>query len=736
MCGYACRSVVLFASALMPLVASYAQMPPPLYTPNVDLSNAAYARALARLPNNQIVVGSSDLKRVDGVNQNYLARLNSDGSLDNGWNPAPDGAVGAVWVDAAGTLYVGGSFAHIGGQARAGLARFTANGALDPNWAPTQNGFVEAIAAGLSGTVCFGGTFTQFGSATHNHLACVSDVDGSPLAGFTPDVNGTVTTLVSDANNLYVGGFFTSISSVPRSYAARLPLAGDGSPDAWNPTPNSVVEAFLPNGAGQVYLAGFFGALGATSRAGLAKVDDSTGAVVSGWDAHAVGTPFADMLDVCSDGAGGIIAVGTFSAIGGQPRTNMARLDGSTGNAIAAFDPGIDYGYALHVLAEPGGSYLVSGPFAALGGGEHLSLGRVLGAGSVDATFDPSLEAQGYGYVIAALPTPGKFVVGGRFVRANGLIRRNLFKLTSPGIVDPNWIANTDAEVRALSVDANGRIYLGGFFNRVGAYARSFMARLQNTTDGAVDPNWNAQAAYAVYTILARAEGVYAAQSFGAQSYLARLSTADGSVDAGWAPQLNGSVSGLAVMDTGDLLITGGFSSVNSSPRNGAAKLGTGANATLDGSWAPALGGGTGSAIAVEGDNVYLSGSFTTVDAMPRSGLARVSASAAAALDPDWTPSATGVSKLLPRPEGVYIAGTFASVNGGGNGYLARLDDVTGATDPTWASYANSWVLDLLPYRKTVIAAGWFTSIGGQSRQGVARLPVAGDTILLDDFEG
>ena len=129
MCGYACRSVVLFASALMPLVASYAQMPPPLYTPNVDLSNAAYARALARLPNNQIVVGSSDLKRVDGVNQNYLARLNSDGSLDNGWNPAPDGAVGAVWVDAAGTLYVGGSFAHIGGQARAGLARFTANGA-------------------------------------------------------------------------------------------------------------------------------------------------------------------------------------------------------------------------------------------------------------------------------------------------------------------------------------------------------------------------------------------------------------------------------------------------------------------------------------------------------------------------------------------------------------------------------------------------------------------------------
>src|SRR6185312_7727077 len=113
------------------------------------------------------------------------------------------------------------------------------------------------------------------------------------------------------------------------------------------PAPNSAVEAFLPDGSGQVYLAGFFNTVGVAARAGVAKVDDSTGSVVGTWDAHAVGTPFADMFDVCSDGSGGVIVVGTFSTFGGQPRTNMARLDGSTGSAISGFNPGIDYGYAL-----------------------------------------------------------------------------------------------------------------------------------------------------------------------------------------------------------------------------------------------------------------------------------------------------------------------------------------------------------------------------------------------------
>jgi uncharacterized delta-60 repeat protein len=733
--------VVLLVLATAPLVPLRAQMPPARYTPNVDLTNAAYLRALARLPGGKVVVAGNDLQRVGGIRQNYLARLNADGSLDSSWNPAPNGGVGALWVDAAGMLYVGGFFNTIAGQPRAGLARFNAAGVLDPNWTPTLNGGANAIAPGLPGSICFGGTFTQVNGITHNRLACVSDIDGSLISAFAPDVNNTVSSLLSSGNNLYVGGYFSSISATPRLGAARLALNGAGLPDAWNPAPNNVVLAFLPTPSGEVYLAGFFSFLGATSRPGIAKVNGTTGAVITAFNAQMAFNNYA--LDLCSDGGSGIVAVGPFTAIGGQPRLNIARLDGITGNAIAGFDPSVDYGYPVHVLAEPGGSYLVGGPFSSLGGGEHLALGRVLANGSIDAAFSPTLEAQGYGYVIARLPADGAFVVGGRFVRADGLIRRNLFKLALPGRVDPNWIANTDEDVRALAVDDIGRIYVSGDFVRVGSYARPHLARLQNTTDGAVDSTWNPQADGTIYSALLRPEGLYVSGPFGtigggAQASLARLSLATGNVDSGWKPIFTGGGAGsMAVSAGGDLLVTGNFTNVNGMPRSGAAKLATGAAATLDFAWAPAFGGGAPSALAVDGDDVYLGGTFTSVNSMARGGLARVSASGAGALDPAWTPSANNQSaKLLPQPEGIYVAGYFSSVNGSGHGYLARLDKVTGAIDPSWVSSTDNWVLDLLPHHGSIVTAGWFTNIGGQPRQGVARLPVAGDTIFVDDFSG
>jgi len=126
-----------------------------------------------------------------------------------------------------------------------------------------------------------------------------------------------------------------------------------------------------------------------------------------------------------------------------------------------------------------------------------------------------------------------------------------------------------------------------------------------------------------------------------------------------------------------------------------------------------------------------------TSPARSPAGFARVSASGAGTLDPSWAPSANNqAAKLLPQPEGVYVAGFFSSINASGHGYLARLDKVTGAIDPTWTSSADNWVLDLLPYYGSIITAGWFSSIGGQLRQGFARLPVAGDTIFVDDFSG
>lgn len=730
--------VALFLAAAWSVCG--AATPPALYTPNIDLTNAAYPREMVRLPDGKIVFAGSDLRRVNGVAQSYLTRLNSDGTRDASWTPAPNGTVSSLWLDASGRLYVGGNFSQIAGQPRGGLARFDATGALDPTWTPTQNSSVNTITGGLAGTVCIGGLFTQFNGTPRNRLACVSDTDGSLTGSFVPDVNNTVASLVRDGNNLYVGGYFTSISGTPRTNAARLPLNGSGTPDAWNPAPNNNVLAFVPGGAGQVYIAGFFSGVSGTARAGVAKVNDTTGAVITAFNAQMTGSGVIDLL---SDGAGGLIAAGDFTAIGGKQRNNMARLDGTSGAASDTFNPNIDYGYAV-LLAPYGADYLVAGPFGAIGAGEHVGLGRVLANGSVDAAFNPVMEAPGYAYVIASMPAPGSFVVGGRFVRANGLIRRNLLKLSSPGVVDPNWNAGTDAEVRSIAVDAIGRVYFGGFFTRVNTVARPGIARLQATSDGALDPGWIALSTQsAVYSMVLRPEGLYAVGGFsltggGTQYGVGRLSLADGSTDSAWIPQFSGGqVGSIAATTGGQLLVFGNFTGVNGSPRAGAAKLGTAATATLDASWAPTFGGGNAGAVAVDNNDVYVSGSFTTINAQPRAGMARLSASGSGTLDNAWTPTiAASPSKIVARPEGVYVMGTFSSVNGDGHAYLARLDKATGANDPSWSSGANNWVFDLVPHRSTLMIVGWFNYIGYATRQAVARLPVAGDTIFPDDFDG
>ena len=739
------RSIVVVLAlilAALPIVPLRAQMPPARYTPNVDLTNAAYLRAVVRLPSGKVVVAGGDLQRVGGVRQSYLARLNADGSLDTSWNPAPNYGVGALWVDAAGMLYVGGSFSSIAGQPRAGLARFNAAGVLDPNWAPTLNGGVNAIAAGLPGSVCFGGIFTQVNGFTHNRLACVSDIDGSLIAGFAPDVNDTVGSLVSSGNNLYVGGYFTSISATPRNAAARLALNGSGVPDTWNPAPGGVVLSFLPTGSGEVYLAGFFSFVGVTSRPGVAKVNDTNGAVITAFNAQMACSNYA--LDVCSDGAGGIVAVGSFSAIGGQPRHNVARLDGATGNAIAGFDPGIDYGYALHVLAEPGGSYLVGGPFSSLGGGEHLALGprarqrqrrcgvRSEPGGARLCLRDCAVASRRLDLSSAAAscaPTDSSAATCSSFLRPAASIRTGLPTRPTKCVRSPSTIsavsmsadistasaAMTAHILRACRTPRTAQSIRPGIRNPMARFSRPCCGRRGCTS---ADPSARSAAA--------RRRRSHDCRSLPAMS-----------IPAGSPRFTGGGIGSMAINAGGDMLVIGSFTTVNGVPRAGAAKLATGASATLDPTWAPAFGGGSPGTLAVDGDDVYVAGTFSSVNGMPRAGFARVSASGAGALDPAWTPSANNqAAKLLPQPEGIYVAGYFSSINASGHGYLARLDKVTGAIDSTWASSADNWVLDLLPYYGSIVTVGWFSSMGGQLRQALARLPVAGDTIFVDDFSG
>lgn len=149
-----------------------------------------------------------------------------------------------------------------------------------------------------------------------------------------------------------------------------------------------------------------------------------------------------------------------------------------------------------------------------------------------------------------------------------------------------------------------------------------------------------------------------------------------------WAPQVNGRIRSMAASPDGSrLYIAGAFTAVDGKPRYRVAAFNT-ADGSLDASFAP-IAGSDVFGIAATDTKVYLGGWFGSVNGVARSRLAAVSAADGALLD--WAPTADhtvyalGVTQAEDR---VVIAGSFSAVNGVTRRSMASLDATTGASYP------------------------------------------------------
>src|SRR6185312_4795411 len=102
--------------------------------------------------------------------RNFLARLNADGSLDQNFNPQPNGNVNSVLVLPDGSFYLGGGFTAIASTVTTHLALFTAGAAINPSFLPQATGvagnIVDAIAVQPDGKVVIAGNFNAVSGAT------------------------------------------------------------------------------------------------------------------------------------------------------------------------------------------------------------------------------------------------------------------------------------------------------------------------------------------------------------------------------------------------------------------------------------------------------------------------------------------------------------------------------------------------------------------------------------------
>ncbi|MCD6065051.1 MAG: transrane protein (fibronectin domain and C-terminal repeat), partial [Flavipsychrobacter sp.] len=215
--------------------------------------------------------------QVGTTSRSMIAQINSAGQV-TAWNPNSSGIV-LTLTRFGTTVYVGGSFANIGGQPRNNIAALSLATGLATSWNPNSTGAVNTLTTNVTGTVVYaGGNFANIGGQSRSNIAALDATTGLATS-WNPNSTGIVNAILINGTTAYVGGSFNNIGGQPRNNAAAISTT-TGLASSWNPAPNGVVNDFLLNGA-NILVGGTFSTIGSQSRNGVGEVDPGLGNATS-----------------------------------------------------------------------------------------------------------------------------------------------------------------------------------------------------------------------------------------------------------------------------------------------------------------------------------------------------------------------------------------------------------------------------------------------------------------------
>ena len=355
--------------------------------------------------------------------------------------------------------------------------------------------------------------------------------------------------------------------------------------------------------------------------------------------------------------------------------------------------------------------------------------------GALDMSFDPNPD----GAINAiAVQNDGKILLGGSFTNIAGEPRNRIARLNTNGTVDTSFRAvDVNDQVFAIAVQSNGAIVLAGDFTMVDDSDRNGMARLD--ADGNLDENFNPSIIRAedgdnVRALALQSNGQILIGGFfttigsTTRNYFARLDSS-GSLDTGFNPAVDNSVRSILITPDNQILIGGNFATVRSQARPSVARLDM--NANLDTSFdAPVKLVGSGSSVvfslALQSDaKVVLGGNFNDVDGEPRNFLVRVNADGSLDEEFDANLNIVGfVNSVLVQADGKILVGGFFDVDGEPTAvHMVRFNN-DGSLDRSFAANVNSLtnVIVVQPANDNILIGGVFTSVGETTRNNIARL--------------
>lgn len=344
----------------------------------------------------------------------------------------PNGRVSAM-VISAGTLYIGGTFTQVADRAgssqpRAGLAAVDVATCELTAWTAAADNEVSALVV-AGKTVYVGGSFTHLGGQSRAGLAALDAATGV-VQPFAPVVNKPVRTLTVSDTMLYAGGEFTSVGGASRMRLAAFSLAAGTLDTTWRPKANAKVRALATDGL-RVYVGGSFTKLNGDSvYPYLGAVDPSSGVTDPGFVPQAT----FPILDLAAD-TRGVYAGGA----GHGGHLVVWNLDGSLQRAVYQTDGDVQ-AVAVDGDSVYGGGHFTNycvgntgsgAPFVCTTNLERRKLLEVSLASGEVTPWAPALDSP-FGVLAATIdPSTHDLWVGGDFTHVSGDPVRHLARFPS-----------------------------------------------------------------------------------------------------------------------------------------------------------------------------------------------------------------------------------------------------------------------------------------------------------------
>ena len=287
--------------------------------------------AVAVQPDGRLVIGGY-FDTYNGTSRGHVARLESDGSLDAGFRAAGQGAYGpveALCIQEDGKVLLGGKFTSFDGTERGRVARLNTDGSLDDGFLSTgagADGAVCAIGVQSNGKIVIGGSFTHYNGAERSHIARLN-ADGSLDTGFAASTDYDVySLLILSDDSLLIGGDFTTCNGEARGHIAKLGANGvlDNAFLSSGAGANNRVSSITVLSDGKILIAGDFTACQSMVRERVARLL-SDGSMDTSFHPFGSGAN-ALVYDAAVQADGMPIIAGAFHQYGGEYAMGIVRL--------------------------------------------------------------------------------------------------------------------------------------------------------------------------------------------------------------------------------------------------------------------------------------------------------------------------------------------------------------------------------------------------------------------------